>query len=62
MSEWGSAETTYRAQQAQARQQIAGPNDIPGLTSPAQHLSQIALFTSHKEKLTQHSEAAPQVN
>ena len=29
-----------------ARQQISGPNVIPGLTSPAQHLSPVALFTS----------------
>ena len=35
-----------------ARQQTTGPNVIPGLTSPAQHLSPVALFTSAKQKMT----------
>ena len=53
MPEWGPAQTTYGARQAQrTRQQIPGPNVIPGLTSPAQPLSPVALFTSAKQKLT----------
>ena len=53
MPEADPAHTPYGAQQVQSKETGTRPQwHTPGLASPAQHLSRVALFTSAKEKLT----------
>ena len=55
MPEWVPAQAPYVLQQASAEQgnRYQAPMAyIPGLTSPAQDLSPVAVFTSAKEMLT----------
>ena len=53
MPEWDPAHTPYGAQQVQSKETDTRRQwHTTGLTSPAQHLSPVALFTSAKEKLT----------
>ena len=53
MPEWGPAHTLYGALQVQSKETDTRPQwYTPDLTSPAQQLSPVALFTSTKEKLT----------
>ena len=49
----GALQTPYRAQQVQSKATDTRPKEhIPGLTSPAQHVSSVPSFTSANKNLT----------